>query len=565
MPSAAKRSQVSAASRPAPTANPDLSRPIALEVRNVSKFFPGVKACDCINLTLYKGEVLGLLGENGAGKSTLMNLIYGLYTPDEGDIYVNGTRAAIHNPNDAIRLGIGMVHQHFQLVPVLSVTENIMLGNESVRGLFLDKRAARKRIVEIASQYGLDVDPDALIQDLPVGVQQRVEIIKALYRKCDILILDEPTAVLTPQETEGLFGIMRTLLARGVSIIFISHKLKEVLEICTRVMVLRTGTVVGQADPRDSTEASLAELMVGRAVILQVDKAPATPADPVLMIRDLVVEDDRRLQAVKGLSLAVRAGEIVGVAGVQGNGQTELIEAITGLRSIQSGHIHIGGRDLAGASPRAITETGVAHVPEDRQKNGMVAPFPIKDNLVLQTYYLGPFSIGILANDRAIDENAARLVKQYDVRTPGIAVPIGKLSGGNQQKVIVAREFSRDIKLLIVAQPTRGLDVGSIEFIHKQIVKLRDSGTAVLLVSAELDEILSLSDRVAVMYGGQILDVLPIERADRNTVGLLMAGVTQPDAANTQERAWVRDLADENQRDMALDAIRAAREEERRG
>ncbi|MDZ4767320.1 MAG: ABC transporter ATP-binding protein [Chloroflexota bacterium] len=557
MPSAAKRSQPSAAQPAVPPAN-GAAKEIALEVRNVSKYFPGVKACDCINLTLYKGEVLGLLGENGAGKSTLMNLIYGLYTPDDGDIFVNGQRADIHNPNDAIRLGIGMVHQHFQLVPILSVTENIMLGNETVRGLFLDKRAARKRIIEIAAQYGLDVDPDALIQDLPVGVQQRVEIIKALYRKCDLLILDEPTAVLTPQEAQGLFGIMRALLARGVSIIFISHKLKEVLEICTRVMVLRTGSVVGQADPRDSTEASLAELMVGRQVILQVDKSPAQPGAAILQIRDLVVEDDRRLQAVKHLSLDVCAGEIVGIAGVQGNGQTELIEAITGLRPILGGYIHIAEQERSHATPRTITETGVAHVPEDRQKNGMVAPFPIKDNLVLQTYYLGPFSIGILANDRAIDANATRLVKQYDVRTPGINVPIGKLSGGNQQKVIVAREFSRDLRLLIVAQPTRGLDVGSIEFIHKQIIKMRDAGTAVLLVSAELDEILSLSDRVAVMYGGEILGVLPIAQADRNTIGLMMAGVSDPGAANTQERTLVRDLTDEAQREAAVDTLRAA-------
>jgi simple sugar transport system ATP-binding protein len=504
---------------------PSAAKQPVLEVRSVVKCFPGVVACDCISLSLYKGEVLGLLGENGAGKSTLMNMIYGLYTPDDGEILVNGKTAPIHNPNDAIRLGIGMVHQHFQLVPVLSVTENIMLGNESVIGPFLNRRAARRRILEIARQYGLEVDPDALIQDLPVGVQQRVEIIKALYRKCDVLILDEPTAVLTPQEAEGLFGIMRTLLDRGVSIIFISHKLKEVLEICSRVIVLRGGRVVGEADPKQSTEASLAAMMVGREVILQVDKNPCRPTETVLEIRDLTVEDDRRLQAVKHLSLDVRAGEIVGIAGVQGNGQTELVEAITGLRPLVSGHIRIDGHDRSHAPPRRITETGVAHVPEDRQKNGMVAPFPIKDNLVLQTYYIGPFSIGIVANERAIDDNAAKLVKQYDVRTPGISVPIGKLSGGNQQKVIVAREFSRQNRLLITAQPTRGLDVGSIEFIHKQIVRMRDSGTAVLLVSAELDEILSLSDRVAVMYAGRIIGILPIEQADRSTVGLLMAGV----------------------------------------
>ncbi|MDX2138502.1 MAG: ABC transporter ATP-binding protein [Chloroflexota bacterium] len=510
-----------------------MSTPSAvLEVRGLTKRFPGVLANDHIDLTLYKGEVLGLLGENGAGKSTLMNLIYGLYAPDEGEILVNGKVARIQNPNDAIALGIGMVHQHFQLVPVLTVTENIMLGNETVSGLFLNRRAARNRIIDISKQYGLEVDPDALIEDLPVGVQQRVEIIKALYRKCDILILDEPTAVLTPQEAEGLFGIMRTLLDRGVSIIFISHKLKEVLEICDRVTVLRGGRVVGHADPNTATQQSLAELMVGRSVLLSVDKVPAQPKNPVLEIRDLSVKDDRNLMAVKNLSLEVRAGEILGIAGVQGNGQTELIEAITGLRPVISGHILLDGHDITHGSPRKVTETGCSHVPEDRQKNGMVRDFPIKDNLALQSYYVSPFSFGILANDDAIDKHAEELVKKYDVRTPNIYVNIGKLSGGNQQKAIVAREFSRQSKLLIAAQPTRGLDVGSIEFIHKQIVKMRDSGMGVLLVSAELDEILSLSDRVAVMYAGQIIDILPIEDADRNRVGLLMAGVKDEHAAH---------------------------------
>ncbi len=510
--------------------------PAVLEVRGLTKRFPGVLACDHIDLTLYKGDVLGLLGENGAGKSTLMNMIYGLYTPDEGEVLVNGRLAHIKDPNDAIALGIGMVHQHFQLVPVLTVTENIMLGNESVRGPFLNRRAARQRIVEIASQYGLEVDPDALVEDLPVGVQQRVEIIKALYRKADILILDEPTAVLTPQEAEGLFAIMRTLVARGVSIIFISHKLKEVLEICNRVLVLRGGRVVGEADPKQSTQESLASMMVGREVILQVDKSDAHPGEPVLIVSDLHVLDDRGLPAVRGLSLEVRAGEILGIAGVQGNGQTELVEAITGLRAPESGRISISGRDVTHAPPRVITETGVAHVPEDRQKNGMVATFPIKDNLVLQTYYVEPFADGILADEDAKCANAVRLVAQYDVRTPSIFVNMGSLSGGNQQKTIVAREFSRPSRLLVVAQPTRGLDVGSIEFIHRQIVQMRDSGTAVLLVSAELDEILSLSDRVAVMYGGQIIDVMPIAEADRERVGLLMAGV-HPEAAQQKETA----------------------------
>lgn len=506
------------------------SPPVVLEVRGLTKRFPGVLANDHINLTLRKGQVLGLLGENGAGKSTLMNLIYGLYTPDEGEILVNGKPAVIRNPNDAIALGIGMVHQHFQLVPVLSVTDNIMLGNESVSGPFLNRRAARARIMEISQQYGLEVDPDAMVQDLSVGVQQRVEIIKALYRKCDILILDEPSAVLTPQETEGLFDIMRTLIARGVSIIFISHKLKEVLEICDTITVLRLGKVVGEADPKTSTEETLASMMVGRSVMLQVEKAEARPGNPVLTIRDLVVRDDRKLLAVNHLSLEVRAGEILGVAGVQGNGQTELVEAITGLRAVESGHIRINGVETTHASPRRITETGVSHVPEDRRKNGMVASFPIKDNLVLQTYYIGPFSVGILANEKAKDENALRLVKQYDVRTPSIYINISALSGGNQQKAIVAREFSRPNSLLVAAQPTRGLDVGSIEFIHKQIVAMRDAGSAVLLISTELDEIFSLSDRIAVMYAGKIIDTLSIHEATREGVGLLMAGIKRDKA-----------------------------------
>ncbi len=503
----------------------DSSRPIVLEARGLTKRFPGVLANDHINLQLHKGQVLGLLGENGAGKSTLMNLIYGLYAPDEGEILVNGQAAHIKDPNDAIALGIGMVHQHFQLVPVLTVTENVMLGNEAVRGPFLDRRAAKKRILEISQQYGLEVDPDALVQDLPVGVQQRVEIIKALYRKADILILDEPSAVLTPQETEGLFDIMRSLQARGVSIIFISHKLKEVLEICDEIVVLRQGRVVGSADPRTSTEESLAAMMVGREVILQVEKDLAHPAEPVLTLHDLWVRDDRDLPALRGVSLQVRGGEILGVAGVQGNGQTELVEAITGLRKVESGRIVIQERDVTNARPRRVTESGVSHVPEDRQKNGMVAAFPVKDNLVLQTYYIGPFSIGILANERAKEENANRLVKQYDVRTPSIFVNMSTLSGGNQQKAIVAREFSRQSRLLIAAQPTRGLDVGSIEFIHRQIVAMRDEGVAVLLVSTELDEIFSLSDRIAVMYAGKIIDTMPVEDATRESIGLLMAGV----------------------------------------
>lgn len=498
-------------------------RPV-LEVRGITKRFPGVLANDHIDLKLYKGHVLGLLGENGAGKSTLMNLIYGLYKPDEGEILIDGKPVEIHDPNDAISKGIGMVHQHFQLVDVLTVTENVMLGNESVKGLFLDRNSARSRIIEISNAYNLEVDPDATVQDLPVGIQQRVEIIKALYRNADILILDEPSAVLTPQEIEGLFRIMRTLLERGVSIIFITHKLKEVLEICTDITVLRLGKVAGHADPAKSTQQSLASLMVGRDVVLQIEKERGQAQELIMQITDLCVNDERGLPAVKDVSLDIFAGEILGIAGVQGNGQTELIEAITGLRAVESGQVMLLGEDITRASPREVTTLGISHVPEDRHRMGMIKSFEIMHNMVLCSYYKEPFATGILVNDDAIAENASTLVEQYDVRPRHIHNSIGSLSGGNQQKVIVAREFSRSVKLLIAAQPTRGLDVGSIEFIHKQIVRMRDEGTAVILVSSELDEILSLSDRVAVMFDGIVIDVLPIEKADRDTVGLRMAG-----------------------------------------
>lgn len=495
-----------------------------LEVRNITKRFPGVLANDNVTLKLHQGKVLGLLGENGAGKSTLMNMIYGLYKPDEGEILVKGNPIIINEPSDAIRNGIGMVHQHFQLVDVLTVTENVMLGNESHIGGFLQRHIARKKILEISREYSLDVDPDALIQDLPVGTQQRVEIIKALYRNADVLILDEPTAVLTPQEIDGLFKVMRTLIERGVSIIFISHKLKEIIEICDEVVVLRRGKVAGQADPKNSTTQSLASLMVGRDVILEVAKTPAQPKDKILSIENVVIENERGIPAVKGVSLDVFAGEIIGIAGVQGNGQTELVEALTGLRLIKNGTIHLMGQNITNRPPRHITEMGVAHVPEDRQKVGMVGDFTVMQNMVLCTYYKEPFAHYFVIDEDSITKNGEDLVRKYDVRPPIINTPIKGLSGGNQQKVIVAREFSRPVKLLIASQPTRGLDVGSIEFIHKQIIRMRDEGTAVIVVSSELDEILSLSDRVAVMFDGHIIDVLPIAQADRNTIGLRMAG-----------------------------------------
>jgi simple sugar transport system ATP-binding protein len=499
-----------------------------LELRGITKAFPGVLANDHIDLTLEQGEIHALLGENGAGKTTLVNVLYGLYSQDDGEITVRGQRVHIHEPNDAIAQGIGMVHQHFMLVPVLTVTENVMLGVESIKnGIFLDRDVAAQRIRHISEQYGLEVDPDAYVKNLPVGVQQRVEIIKLLYREADILILDEPTAVLTPQEVEELFKVIRSLVAQGKSVIFITHKLKEVMAIADRITVLRNGRVVGTTAPAETTREQLAAMMVGRQVLLQVEKAPAHPGETVLQVQDLEVLDDRGNLVVRGVSFQVRAGEVLGVAGVQGNGQTELVQALTGLRSPVAGQVRILGADLTGASPRRVLEQGVAHVPEDRQRDGLVLTFPVADNLVLNTYYVPPFArLGIL-NQEAILETAERGARLFDVRTPSVMTPVSSLSGGNQQKVIVAREFSRPIRLLIASQPTRGLDVGSIEYIHRRIVEKRDEGAAVLLVSPELDEVMGLADRIAVMYEGEIVDILPADRVTKEEVGLLMAGVKQ--------------------------------------
>ncbi|MFQ5420840.1 MAG: ABC transporter ATP-binding protein [Anaerolineae bacterium] len=509
-----------------------MSETPVLAARGLTKRFPGVLANDAVDLTLNKGEILALLGENGAGKTTLMNMLYGLYHPDEGEILVNGRAVEMDSPNDAIAAGIGMVHQHFMLVQVMTVTENIMLGVEQTRGWLsrlpllgrLNRRGAAARIREISQQYNLALDPDDTIKDLPVGIQQRAEIIKALYRDADILILDEPTAVLTPQEADELFVIMRHLTAQGVSIIFITHKLKEVLAVADRIAVLRGGRMVGTAVPAEATEASLAEMMVGRQVILQVDKKEAEPGETILAVDDLVVKDDRGQTAVEGVSFQVRAGEILGIAGVQGNGQRELVEGLTGLRSIESGAMRINGTECAQFLPRQITELGVAHIPEDREKHGLIMGYPIADNMVLNQYYLPPFAHGPILAQEAIDSHGQNLVAEYDVRTPSIYTNAGSLSGGNKQKVIIARELSRPVKLVIANQPTRGVDVGSIEFIHNQIVNQRDNGVAVLLVSAELDEILSLADRVAVMFDGRIVKTLPIAEATRERVGLLMAG-----------------------------------------
>ncbi len=511
---------------------------LALQASGITKRFPGVLANDHVSFDLEKGEIHALLGENGAGKSTLMNILYGLYQPDEGQISINDKPTRITSPHDAIAQGIGMVHQHFMLVPPLTVTENIMLGQESAtsaskflgRLSVLDRRSVAARVHELSHQYGLEVDPDAFVRDLTVGAQQRVEIVKALYRQADILILDEPTAVLTPQEADELFVIMRGLVKQGKSIVFITHKLREVFAVADRIGVMRAGQMVGTVEPAEATSEKLAEMMVGRQVILQVDKEEANPGDGILRVENLCVMDDRKHMRVDGVSLAVRAGEILGIAGVQGNGQTELTEALTGLRRVAKGRVTILGHDTTHATPRQVVEVGTAHVPEDRHKHGLVLAFPVRDNLVLCSYYRSPFAKGVELDYPVIEQQAEELVNMFDIRTPSINTSAGSLSGGNQQKVIVARELSRPVKLLIASQPTRGLDVGSIEFIHQRLIEARDKGAAVLLISAELDEIMSLSDRIAVMYKGHILETLDAETATREQLGLLMAGVVKEDA-----------------------------------
>jgi simple sugar transport system ATP-binding protein len=509
---------------------------LVLEARNITKRFPGVVANNKVDFSLHKGEIHALLGENGAGKSTLMNVIYGLYSPDEGEIFLDSSlsdneastgleRVEIHTPHDAIRLGIGMVHQHFMLVPVFTVAENIILGDEVTRGPGLDMRKARQQIRQLSDDYGLEVDPDSVIEDLSVGVQQRVEILKALYRQARILVLDEPTAVLTPQEAQDLFEVMHQLTDRGVSIVFITHKLKEVIAVADRITVMRRGEVMGTTTPAEVDEHKLAAMMVGREVLLIVDKEPAQPGEVVLDVRDLNVQDERGIEVVRQVSFQVRAGEILGIAGVQGNGQTELVEALTGLRQVQAGEFLLVEEEMPFMNPRALVERDVSHIPEDRHKHGLVLPYSVADNEVLNTYYQKPYANGLQRNHKAVLKNAERLIEQFDVRTPSPLVPAGNLSGGNQQKVIVARELGRPVNLLIANQPTRGLDVGSIEYIHSQIVDMRDKGAAVLLVSAELDEVLSLSDRIAVMFHGEIVATLDAEEATREELGLLMAGM----------------------------------------
>ncbi len=504
--------------------------PPLLELRGITKRFPGVLANDHIDLSLEKGEIHALLGENGAGKTTLMNILYGLYNPDEGEILVNGEKKIIHSPSDAIRAGVGMVHQHFMLIPVFTVTENVMLGDEYLKyGDVLDRSRAAKKIKEISDTYNLEIDPSAYVESLSVGTQQRVEIIKLLFREAEILIMDEPTAVLTPQEVKELFKIMNMLKEQGKSIIFITHKLDEVLHIADRITVIRGGKVVGNAVPAQSTMNDLAAMMVGREVSLQVEKTHAAPGEVILKVNNLKVLDGRDMLAVNGISFEVRAGEVLGIAGVQGNGQTELIRAITGLMDPIDGEVYVENVNATHYSPRKFTELGTAHIPEDRQKDGLVLAFPISDNLVLNTYYLEPYSKNAWMQEKTILSFSEKMVQNYDIRTPSVQTPVGSLSGGNQQKVIVAREFSRPIKLLIASQPTRGLDVGSIEYIHRRMIEKRDEGTAVLLVSTELEEVMQLSDRIAVMYRGQIIDIVDADTASKEMIGLLMAGIRLSD------------------------------------
>ena len=513
---------------------------LQLELRGITKRFDGLVANDAIDLTVADGEIHGLLGENGAGKTTLMNVLYGLIQPDEGEILIDDKPVRFRTPKEAINAGIGMVHQHFMLVPVFTVAENVVLGVEPTRPLgLLDRRRARREVLDLSKRYGLAVDPDAYVEHLPVGIQQRVEIVKALLREASVLILDEPTAVLTPSETEELFRIMRDLKESGRSIIFISHKLKEMQAIADRITVLRRGRVVGSPPP-SASDAELASLMVGREVELVVHKEPAKPGDVVLDIEDLIVLSADGMVAVNEVSLQVRAGEIVGIAGVQGNGQTELSKALLGLLPVGGGTIRIGGEDLTHTHTRDLLESGVSYVPEDRQEDGLVERFSVAENLVLDIFHRPPFASGITLHVDQIRESAKARVAEYDIRTPSIDTPARTLSGGNQQKVIIARELGRETRLVVANQPTRGLDVGSIEFVHRRLVEARDAGAAVLFVSTELDEIYALSDRIAVMYEGRIVGIVP-PTVPIQELGLLMAG-----GALSGEGAAGADLAGTN-------------------
>jgi simple sugar transport system ATP-binding protein len=499
-------------------------RRVLLQATGLAKRFPGVIANEDVSLTLHEGEILALLGENGAGKSTLVKMIYGLYEPDEGEIAIKGDVVRLSGPRDAIRRGIGMVHQHFQLVPVFTVAENVILGDEPIRWPFVNMRKAKAEVARLAEEFGLMVDVDARVEDLPVGTQQRVEILKALYRHADILIMDEPTAVLTPQETDELLRVLRGFADNGVGVIFITHKLREVLAIADTIEVLRGGRSVGTTTPAQTDAAGLAQMMVGRSVLLTVEKEPAAPRDVILDVVGLSAENDIGLPAVRDVSLQVRAGEILGIAGVEGNGQRELVQALTGLRPCRAQAVTVNGADAKGRSPHAIHAMGVGHVPEDRETDGIVGPYSVADNLVLDRYDEPEFARMGVRNRSAVATLANGLVEEFDIRTPSAQTTAQSLSGGNKQKVVIARELAADPVLLIASQPTRGVDVGSIEFIHSRIVAARDRGAAVLLVSAELDEVLGLADRIAVMYDGRLVETMPAEGADRSRIGLLMAG-----------------------------------------
>ncbi|GIV76733.1 MAG: ABC transporter [Litorilinea sp.] len=504
------------------------SAPI-VELHNITKRFPGgVLANDRVSLALKQGEILGLLGENGAGKTTLMNILYGLYRPDEGEIRLRGRPVHFRSPHDAIAHGLGMVHQHFMLVPTFTVAENLMLGQPSPRApLLADRRAVAQRILELSAQYGLQVDPHAPVWQLSVGQEQRVEILKALYRGAEILILDEPTAVLTPQEVDELLAILRSLAADGRSIIFISHKLREVMEVCDRIAVMRDGRLVDVVPAAQATAQALSRMMVGREVMLRVDKQPAKPGEVLLRIQDLHAEDDRGLPALRGVNLTVRAGEIVGVAGVEGNGQRELEEALRGLRTVSSGRIELCGQDVTNRTPRAIFDAGLGHVPSDRYRTGLLRDFSVAENLALVTVDRPPFTRRGLLDMGALRAHARRLVQAFDVRTPSVDVRVATLSGGNAQKVVLAREIAHGPRVLLVAQPTRGVDVGAIEYVHRELVRRRDEGMAILLISTELDEILALSDRIVVLYEGRIVGECPAEEVDVEALGLMMAGTPQ--------------------------------------
>ncbi len=498
---------------------------MALELTGITKRFPNVLANDDVSLSVGEGEIVAMLGENGAGKTTLMNVLFGLYTPDEGEVVIDGKPLEFGSPGASIAAGLGMVHQHFMLVPVFSVAENVILGLEPTNGVgWINQKEARRLVNDISNRYNLAVDPDAMVEDIPVGVQQRVEIIKVLIRDAKYIIFDEPTAVLTPPEVEEFFAIVRGLKEDGRGVIFITHKLNEVIEVADRIVVLRDGKSVGEADPKATTQSHLAEMMVGRPVDLVVSKDPAEPKDEVLSVDRLVVLDDRGQRTVEDLSLSVHAGEIVGIAGVQGNGQTELVEAITGMRPALMGNIRVGGVDVTEFTPRQMHHLGVAHVPEDRQESGLVMAFTIAENMVLDSYYDHPYSRGVRMDWGVATDAAERLVREYDVKAKRVDAPVSTLSGGNQQKVIVAREFDRGVKLVIASQPTRGVDVGSIEYIHARIVEERDAGEAILVVSSELDEVMALSDRVLVMFEGRIVGEFDPTTTSTTEIGLAMLG-----------------------------------------